>query len=82
MSNLFLDGSKLIHHLPVVEKWKRGEKIFPIHAEISPTSGCNQRCNLCYVDYLGHKSGFLEADYELAGGFIRQDGCEECAACR
>jgi radical SAM protein with 4Fe4S-binding SPASM domain len=62
MSNLFLDGSKLIHHLPVVEKWKRGEKIFPIHAEISPTSGCNQRCNLCYVDYLGHKSGFLEED--------------------
>jgi cyclic pyranopterin phosphate synthase len=60
MAELFLDGSKLIHHLPVVEKWKKGEKFFPIHAEISPTSGCNQRCNLCYVDYLGHKAGFLE----------------------
>jgi radical SAM protein with 4Fe4S-binding SPASM domain len=59
MSELFLDGSKLLHHLPTVEKWKRGERIFPIHAEISPTSGCNQRCNLCYVDYLGHKGGFL-----------------------
>lgn len=59
MSELFLDGSKLLHHLPVVEKWKKGERIFPIHAEISPTSGCNQRCNLCYVDYLGHKAGFL-----------------------
>lgn len=60
MSELFLDGSKLLHHLPVVEKWKKGERFFPIHVEISPTSGCNQRCNLCYVDYLGHKSGFLE----------------------
>ncbi len=59
MSELFLDGSKLIHHLPVVEKWKNGERFFPLHAEISPTSGCNQRCNLCYVDYLGHKAGFL-----------------------
>lgn len=60
MSELFLDGSKLLHHLPTVEKWQKGERIFPIHAEISPTSGCNQRCNLCYVDYLGHKAGFLE----------------------
>lgn len=59
MAELFLDGSKLFHHLPVVEKWKKGERFFPIHAEISPTSGCNQRCNLCYVDYLGHKAGFL-----------------------
>lgn len=60
MSELFLDGSKLLHHLPVVEKWKKGESFYPIHAEISPTSGCNQRCNLCYVDFLGHKAGFLE----------------------
>lgn len=60
MAELFLDGSKLIHHLPVVEKWAKGERFFPIHAEISPTSGCNQRCNLCYVDYLGHKAGFLD----------------------
>ena len=49
-----------MHHLPTVERWAKGERIFPIHAEISPTSGCNQRCNLCYVDYLGHKAGFLE----------------------
>lgn len=60
MSELFLDGSKLIHHLTVVEKWQKKERFYPIHVEISPTSGCNQRCNLCYVDYLGHKAGFLE----------------------
>lgn len=60
MSELFLDGSKLINHLPIVEKWAKGEHFFPIHAEISPTSGCNQRCTLCYVDFLGHKSGMLD----------------------
>ena len=60
MSELFLDGSKLIHHLSTVEKWKNKERFYPIHVEISPTSGCNQRCNLCYVDYLGHKSGLLD----------------------
>ena len=60
MAELFLDGSKLLHHLPVVEKWAKGEHFFPIHAEVSPTSGCNQRCTLCYVDYLGHKAGLLD----------------------
>lgn len=59
MSELFLDGSKLMHHLPTVNKWRKGEDIAPIHVEVSPTSGCNQRCNLCYVDYLGHKAGLL-----------------------
>ena len=59
MAELFLDGSKLMHHLPTVNKWKKGEDIAPIHAEVSPTSGCNQRCNLCYVDFLGHKSKLL-----------------------
>ena len=59
MAKLFLDGSKLMHHLPTVNKWAKGEQIAPIHAEVSPTSGCNQRCNLCYVDYLGHKTKLL-----------------------
>lgn len=59
MSELFLDGSKLMHHLPRVNKWSKGKKVAPIHVEVSPASGCNQRCNLCYVDYLGHKGGLL-----------------------
>ncbi len=62
MSELFLDGSKLIHHLKEVEMWKNGELVYPLHVEISPTSGCNQRCNLCCVDYLGHKSKMLSED--------------------
>lgn len=59
MSELFLDGSKLMHHLDRVNSWSKGKSIAPIHVEVSPTSGCNQRCNLCYVDYLGHKAGLL-----------------------
>ena len=62
MSELFIDGSKLIHHLTEVEKWKQGKLIYPLHVEVSPTSGCNQRCSLCCVDYLGHKSKMLTED--------------------
>jgi radical SAM protein with 4Fe4S-binding SPASM domain len=62
MAEMFIDGSKLIHHLDEVNQWKKGELVFPLHVEISPTSGCNQRCNLCCVDYLGHKSKMLSED--------------------
>ena len=65
MANLFIDGSKLIHHLDSVEKWKKKELVFPLHVEISPTSGCNQRCSLCCVDYLGHKSKMLSEEILL-----------------
>ncbi|MDC1175724.1 radical SAM protein, partial [Bacteriovoracaceae bacterium] len=60
MSKLFLDGSKLIHHLDRVSDWEKGKRIAPLHVEVSPSSGCNQRCNLCYVDYLGHKTKSLD----------------------
>jgi radical SAM protein with 4Fe4S-binding SPASM domain len=49
MAELFLDGSKLIHHLPKVNKWNKGEQIAPIHVEVSPTS----------LDYLDDKVGLL-----------------------
>lgn len=59
MSKIFVDGSKLIHHLDEVSNWKSNSLDCPIHVEISPASGCNQRCNLCCVDYLGHKTKML-----------------------
>lgn len=49
--NLFLDGHKLLYHLPVVRKWLKGEEIVPIHAEISPSIYCNQKCFFCYQDF-------------------------------
>lgn len=62
MSKLFLDGSKLIHHLSRVSDWLEHKDIFPIHVEISPSSGCNQRCILCCVDYKHHKPGLLNQE--------------------
>ena len=60
MSTLFLDGTKLLWHLERVNDWKKGKRIFPLHAEITPAGGCNYRCILCCVDYLEHKPELLE----------------------
>lgn len=62
---LFLDGHKLLYHLDVVGRWLKGKDIVPIHAEISPTSACNQRCGFCYRDFDGHKTDFLSRDVFL-----------------
>ncbi len=66
MTQLFLDGSKLLHHIPRVSDWIEKKEIFPIHVEISPSSGCNQRCILCCVDYKKHKPGFLNRNVLLS----------------
>lgn len=60
--SLFIDGSKLPYHLDRVHDWNQGKEIFPIHVEISPSSGCNQRCTLCCVNHLGHKAGSLSRE--------------------
>ncbi len=65
MSELFLDGHKLLYHLDTVERWLKGEDIIPIHAEISPTSACNQRCGFCYRDFDGHQADFLSREVFL-----------------
>ena len=59
---LFLDGCKIYHHLPALNKWLRGEHITPIHAEVSPTNACNYRCVFCYADHSEHAMGSLPRD--------------------
>lgn len=66
MANLFLDGHKLLYHLETVQRWLKGGDIAPIHAEISPTSLCNQRCRFCYRDFDGHKYSMIGRDAFLA----------------
>jgi len=56
MNNLFLDGHKLIYHLPLVKKWLERKEIVPIHAEISPTIFCNHRCFFCYQEFRERKT--------------------------
>lgn len=59
--NLKLDSHKLINHPCEVARWLRGEEIYPIEIEISPSGACNHRCIFCAVDYLGYEPAFLDA---------------------
>ena len=70
MSELKLDGHKLLYHLEELNKWSRGEDFYPIYVELSPTTVCNHRCVHCYIRYLGFKTIFLERKIMLA--LVRQ----------
>lgn len=57
-----MDSHKLIYHPYIVSKWLKGENIFPIEVEISPSGLCNHRCAFCAVDYLEYHPNFLKKD--------------------
>lgn len=61
MSKLELSGTKLIHHLEILNKWKNGETIYPVFVEISPTDACNHKCVFCAYDYLERKHNFINS---------------------
>lgn len=58
--NIRMDSHKLIYHPDVVAKWLKGENIYPIEIEISPSGTCNHRCVFCAVDYIGYQPNFLD----------------------
>lgn len=60
--DLRLDSHKLIYHPEAVSRWLKGEIVYPIEMEISPSGACNHRCIFCAVDYLGYQATFLEKD--------------------
>ena len=62
MNNIRMDSHKLIYHPEQVAKWLKGENIFPIEIEISPSGACNHRCIFCAVDYIGYQPNFLDKD--------------------
>ena len=55
-----MDSHKLIYHPDTVARWLKGENIYPIEMEISPSGACNHRCVFCAVDYIGYRPDFLE----------------------
>ena len=63
--NIRIDSHKLIYHPETVARWRRGENIYPIEIEISPSGICNHRCIFCAVDYIGYHSAFLCKDTVL-----------------
>ncbi len=48
MSELILDGHKLLHHKDRVDAWLRGERIVPITIDCSLTRRCTYNCIYCY----------------------------------
>lgn len=57
-----MNSHKLIYHPEKVASWMRGDNIYPIEVEISPSGACNHRCIFCAVDYIGYQPDFLEKD--------------------
>ncbi len=55
MSGFQLDGHKLHYHPGRVADYLEGREVWPLYAEISPTSRCNHRCLFCNFNYLGHR---------------------------
>lgn len=56
-----IDSHKLIFHPALVSKWLKGEDIYPIYMEISPSGACNHRCIFCALDFVGYEARFLDA---------------------
>jgi cyclic pyranopterin phosphate synthase len=63
--NIRMDSHKLIYHPDTVARWLKGENIYPIEVEISPSGACNHRCVFCAVDYIGYEPNFLDRDIIL-----------------
>lgn len=60
--NIRMDSHKLIYHPETVSRWLKGENIYPIEIEISPSGTCNHRCIFCAVDYIGYQPDFLKKE--------------------
>lgn len=73
--NIRMDSHKLIYHPETVARWLKGENIYPIEIEISPSGLCNHRCVFCAVDYIGYQPDFLDKDVILKNiEFMSQKG--------
>ncbi|MBM3252758.1 MAG: radical SAM protein [Candidatus Omnitrophica bacterium] len=60
MEDLRVDNHKLMYHIERLHSWLRGEDIYPVYIEISPSGTCNHRCIFCAFEYLNYKSQFID----------------------
>lgn len=49
MSELILDGSKILWHQERLEQWVKGERIAPITIDMALTQACQYECEFCYA---------------------------------
>ena len=62
MDKYRIDSHKLIYHIPRVNSWLKGENIYPLYAEISPSGTCNHRCTYCALDFMEYQPRFLDKE--------------------
>jgi len=57
-----IDSHKLMYHVPRVNDWLKGENVYPIYMEVSPSGACNHRCLYCGLDFMGYKPNYLKSE--------------------
>ena len=57
-----IDSHKLIYHVERVDRWLKGDDIYPIYVEISPAGACNHRCTYCAMDYMSYQTRYLDTE--------------------
>ncbi|MES2367380.1 MAG: radical SAM protein [Pseudomonadota bacterium] len=73
VSDLVLDGTKVMWWRERVEAWERGEKIAPVTMDVAFTRRCAAACNFCYASMQSSDGG--EITREIAFQFL-EDAAE------
>lgn len=60
VNRLLLDNHKLLYHLKPLNKWLKGEEIYPLYCSISLTRMCNSKCIFCVYDSFERSRIFLD----------------------
>lgn len=60
MDKYRIDSHKLLYHPDRVHAWQRGELIYPVYMEASPSGACNHRCTYCALDFMEYQRRFLD----------------------
>lgn len=55
-----IDSHKLLYHPERVHAWQRGETVYPIYMEASPSGACNHRCTYCALDFMEYQRRCLD----------------------
>ncbi len=55
MSELILDGSKILWHQDRLKQWKSGKRIVPITIDMALTQACQYNCEFCYANMQRNK---------------------------